>query len=60
MKKKTLKLHTISRLDLVQKVFCNSKSLPQTVVDDGVVKQFVGIGWVKLDREPQKGDTVIV
>jgi hypothetical protein len=26
--------------------FCNSPKMPQKVIHDGIVKQWVGIGWV--------------
>jgi hypothetical protein len=55
-----LKLKTIKRIDVCNMAFCNSPKLPKTVVDDGVVKKYVGIGWINLDRPPQKGDVEII
>ena len=55
MKKKTMPRAEVARL-----AFCNSPKLPRTVVDNGKVKEWVGIGWITLDRKPQKGDVEII
>jgi len=49
---------TITRSELVRLTFCNSKKLPLAVNDDGVRKEWVGIGWIK-DGKP-RGDEVLV
>ena len=49
---------TITRSELARLTFCNSKKLPPAVNDDGVRKEWVGIGWVE-DGKPH-GDEVLV
>lgn len=51
---------TIRRKELAQLACINSPRLPLTVVDNGVVKKWVGIGWVTEDRDPLPSDTVIL
>lgn len=54
--KKTIALSTLQRLAIT-----NSKRLPQRIVHDGVVKQWVGIGWVSHEGEkPKKTDVYVV
>jgi hypothetical protein len=40
--------------------FCNSKKLPQVCVIDGKVKEWVGIGWIEIKRDPLPTDTYMV
>lgn len=54
-------LKTMKREDVARMSVTNSPKLPSTIVtEDGEVKQWVGIGWIKLDRKPQKGDVQLV
>ncbi len=55
-----LKLRTMPRAEVIRLAYCNSKRLPAFVVDGGVVKRWVGIGWIAEDRKPQKGDVELV
>ncbi|GEM_PF-6906956 len=48
----------ITRSGLTRLSFCNSKKLPLVVNDDGVRKEWVGIGWIDVG-EP-RGDEVLV
>jgi hypothetical protein len=38
-------MKTITYSKLRRLSFCNSKELPQKVIVDGTVKEWVGIGW---------------
>jgi len=49
---------TISRSELERLTFCNSKKLPLAVIDGGVRKEWVGIGWID-DGKPH-GDEVLI
>ena len=49
---------TITRSELAQLTFCNSKRLSLAVNDGGVRKEWVGIGWIE-DGKPH-GDEVLV
>jgi hypothetical protein len=51
---------TITRSELHRLSFLNSKKLPSPCVIEGVVKDWVGIGWVALDRKPLPTDTVMI
>lgn len=53
--KKTITYSELRRLE-----FCNSPKLPQRVVHDGVVKQWVGVGWVTHENEKPKPNDVYV
>lgn len=56
MKRKTIPFAKLQRLS-----FVNSKKLPQRIVHDGVVKEWVGIGWIELkDEEPKPSDVYVV
>jgi hypothetical protein len=44
-------MKTVTFAELQRLAFCNSKKLPQRVVIDGVVKEWVGIGWITLEGE---------
>ena len=44
------KRKTIKRSKLVRLAFCNSKDLPSPVEIDGILKQWVGIGWVDIGK----------
>ena len=44
---KYIKLDDLKRLQ-----FCNSKHLPNIVNHDGMLKQWVGIGWNELQEQP--------
>lgn len=58
--KKRVVKKTIKFSKLRQLAFCNSKRLPGTVVINNVVKEWVGIGWIDLDRKPTPKDTVVI
>ncbi len=49
---------TIKRDELARRSFCNSPRMPQVVNDNGLRKQWVGIGWVT--EGPAKGNEVRV
>lgn len=54
-------LKTIDRDKLCRLAYVNSKKLPHHVIDGGVRKHWVGVGWIDHEGEsPQKGDVVIV
>lgn len=47
-------MKTITREKLYRLSFINSKHLPRKVNDNGVLKEWVGIGWIELDQKPTK------
>lgn len=52
---------TITESAIRRLAFCNSKKLPRRVVHEGLVKEWVGIGWVTLDGEkPKPADVRVV
>ncbi len=54
-KPKTIKFSELKRLS-----FCNSSKLPQKIIVDGQVKEWVGIGWLDIDDKPSaKYPTVV-
>jgi len=57
---KAVKTKTITFDKLKRLSFCNSKKLPQRVVHEGKVKEWVGIGWIELDDKPKATDVVVV
>jgi hypothetical protein len=59
-KPKLLKLKTMPRDEVCRLAICNSPRLPSFIVDGGVVKQWVGIGWISLNRKPRKGDIELI
>jgi hypothetical protein len=48
-KQKTITIEELKRLQ-----FCNSKKLPQKVNHDGIVKEWVGIGWIDTREVPTR------
>jgi hypothetical protein len=52
------KQKTITRLELSRLSFCNSKRFPMSVNDDGLRKEWVGIGWIETGKP--RGDEVLV
>ncbi len=50
----------ISRSELVRLSFCNSNKIPNPCVIEGVVKDWVGIGWIDIGRKPTKSDVYMV
>ena len=58
-RKPTKSKNTITREELSRLSFCNSKKLPTKISDNGIVKEWVGIGWIELDEKP-KDDTIVV
>lgn len=54
-KRKTITFSTLKRLS-----FCNSPACPQRVVHEGVVKEWVGFGWITHDDEKPKPTDVYV
>jgi len=55
----TMTRKTIKRSKLMRLAFCNSKDLPKIVEIDGVLKQWVGIGWVDCGK-PSGTETLVV
>ena len=49
---------TITRFELARLSFCNSKNLPLAVNDNGVRKEWVGIGWIEVGKP--RGNEVLV
>ena len=49
----------IQRGELARLSFINSPRLPQIVNDNGILKEWVGIGWIDLDKKPH-GNTIKV
>lgn len=54
-----MKHRTITWAELSHLAYCNSRRLPKRVVVDGVVKEWVGIGWITLDEKPKPTDVVV-
>lgn len=50
--KKPKKRKTIKRSKLSRLAFCNSDKLPEAVIMDGKLYDWVGIGWVAVDDNP--------
>ncbi|MDN3512861.1 MAG: hypothetical protein NG747_00490 [Candidatus Brocadia sp.] len=48
----------ITRNELAHLVFCNSDKIPDVINDNGIRKQWVGIGW--FVEGPPLGDEVLV
>jgi hypothetical protein len=46
---------TITKTELARLSFCNSKSLPNKVWYNGKFMQWVGIGWIEIDKAEAKG-----
>jgi hypothetical protein len=46
-------LRTITYSELQRLSFCNSSKLPQKVVHDGILKEWVGIGWIDIGAPPR-------
>jgi hypothetical protein len=44
---------TITFSELRRLSFCNSSKLPQKVVHDGILKEWVGIGWIDIGKPPK-------
>jgi hypothetical protein len=58
-KKKAKK--TITYAKLARLSFCNSPKLPKRVVHEGLVREWVGIGWITHeDEKPKPGDVYVV
>jgi hypothetical protein len=49
---------TITRSELARLAFCNSKKLPLVVNDNGIRKEWVGIGWIANGKP--RGDEILV
>jgi hypothetical protein len=60
MPTKKISPKTITRSELHRLSFCNSKKIPKVCVIEGVAKEWVGIGWIELDRKPLPSDVVMV
>ena len=43
---------TIKRSDLARMSVANSPKMPQIVNDNGVLREWVGIGWIDLKEKP--------
>ena len=54
-RRKTIKFDELQRLS-----FCNSKRLPQRIVHDGKVKEWVGIGWITPNDQTKNGEETYV
>jgi hypothetical protein len=54
-RKKTIKFSTLRRLS-----FCNSPKCPQRVIHEGVVKEWVGFGWITINDQRRKPSDVYV
>lgn len=59
-KRKQVRRKFITRKELARLSFCNSKALPKAVNDGGVRKEWVGIGWVEVQRKPTGREPVVV
>lgn len=44
---KTIKFSELKRLS-----FCNSKDLPKKIIVDGIVREWMGIGWLDTEKPP--------
>lgn len=53
------KQKTITRSELARLAFCNSKKLPLAVNDNGVRKEWVGVGWIE-NGEPHGDEALVV
>ena len=50
---------TITRFDLSRLSFCNGKNLPLAVNDNGVRKEWVGIGWIEVGK-PRGNEVLLI
>jgi hypothetical protein len=51
---------TMARSEVSRLAFCNSRKCPRFVNDNGVRKEWVGIGWIPCNERPKKTDVVLV
>lgn len=58
--KKVKKQRTMTRSEVSRLAFCNSRRCPRFVIDNGVRKEWVGIGWIPVDGPRKNTDVVLV